>query len=84
MTILRNDVLIRPKLPKEISNNGIVIPENARCRNSCGEIVLVGPKSYLKPGFYMFHVEHTGVPIELEGEVLYLVQERDVLAYTEN
>lgn len=84
MTILRNDILIRPLPPKEVLNSGIVIPESARCRSSCGEVIEVGPKSYLKPGFFMFHVEQAGTPIEYNGETMYLIQERDVLAYTEN
>jgi chaperonin GroES len=75
------------KVPDESerrSKAGLVIPASAttpmrRCLWS--EVVLVGPETRnVKPGDRILFIPHTGLEVDIRGEIFLLLRERDVQA----
>jgi chaperonin GroES len=66
------------------SKAGLVIPASAttpmrRCLWS--EVVLVGPETRnVKPGDRILFIPHTGLEVDIRGEIFLLLRERDVQA----
>src|SRR5438105_15204027 len=80
-------VLVRmPDESERKSKAGLVIPATAvaplkRCVWS--EVVLVGPDTRnVKPGDRVLFLPHSGLEMDVEGEVYLLLRERDVQALT--
>jgi len=85
MKPIRNNVLIKPFAPSEISEGGIFVPLSARKDNNRGTVVAVGngtkdrPMQY-KPGQVVYRVKDWGTPVEIEGEKHYLMDDSAILA----
>jgi chaperonin GroES len=85
MKPVRNNVLIKPFPPNEVSEGGIFVPLSARAENNKVMIVSVGegtPKKpmTLKPGQVAYRVKDWGVPIDVDGERHYLLEDTAILA----
>ena len=85
MKPIRNQVLVRAFKEDEVSANGIIVPESYR-KNGCKvEILEVGNGTAnrpmkLKKGQIAFRVKDWGVPVEENGELLYLMDDKAILA----
>jgi chaperonin GroES len=77
---LEDRVLIRPDAAKTESIAGVIIPEAAQEKPAMGEVLAVGPKAkYLEPGVRVLFAKYSGAEIDLNGELLLVVQEAEVL-----
>ena len=82
---IRNNVLIKPFAGKEITDGGLIIPENLRTPSNKGIVSAVGNGSKGRPmrlnvGEIDFKVKDWGTPVESDGELYYLMDENAVLA----
>jgi chaperonin GroES len=82
---IRNQVLVRAFKDDEVSAGGIIVPESMRKNGNKVEILAVGNGTLnrpmtLKPGMIGFRVENWGVPVEEDGELLYLMEDSAILA----
>jgi chaperonin GroES len=86
MQPIKTLVLVKPCKPDEKTENGLFfIPESFQKRKNKGEIVAVGKGTkdepmLLKTGASVFNIKDCGVPVDINGEVHYLIQQRDILA----
>lgn len=85
MQPIRNQVLIKPFPPDEISEGGIYVPESARKESNKVSIVAVGrgsreKKMTLKPGQVAYRIKDWGTPVDIGGERHYLLEDAAILA----
>ncbi len=85
----RNYILVKPYPVEEKTSGGIILPDSFKERNTKAEIVAIGEGTpalpmTLKTGWAAYHVKGAGTKIEEDGEVYFLMPDRDVLAYEEN
>jgi chaperonin GroES len=85
MQPIRNQVLIKPFPPDEISEGGIFVPESARKESNKVHIVAVGRgtkenKMKLKPGQVAYRIKDWGTPVDIKGERHYLLEDAAILA----
>lgn len=85
MTPIRNNVLFKPFPPDEVSEGGIFVPESARKESNRGVLVAVGNgashrKMKLKAGQVVYRVKDWGTPVEIHGEMHYLMEDAAILA----
>jgi chaperonin GroES len=85
MQPLRNQVLIKPFPPDEISEGGIFVPESARKESNKVHIVAVGRGTKentmkLKPGQVAYRIKDWGMPVDIKGERHYLLEDAAILA----
>lgn len=83
---------VRPFSQTEMSEGGIVIPEEARCNEQWGEVLAVGPGSLnqhtgeritmdFAPGDFCIWNKHDGSEIEIKGHKCFIInRHRSVLA----
>jgi co-chaperonin GroES (HSP10) len=82
---IRNNVLVKPFPPSEISEGGIFVPLSVRKENNRVRVVAVGngtkdrPMQF-KPGQVAYRVAQWGTPVEIEGEKHYLMDDSAILA----
>ena len=85
MKPIRNNVLVKPFPPSEISEGGIFVPLSVRKDNNRGTVIAVGngtkgrPMQF-KPGQVVYRVKDWGTPVEIEGENHYLMDDSAILA----
>jgi chaperonin GroES len=82
---INNNILFKPFRGDEITEGGIVIPENAREESDKGIIVAVGNGTKIRPmklkaGAVGFRVHKWGEPIDINGERHYLMDDKAILA----
>lgn len=82
---IRNNVLVKPFPPSEISEGGIFVPLSVRKENNRVSIVAVGSGTknrpmQFKPGQVAYRVKEWGTPVEIEGEKHYLMDDSAILA----
>ena len=86
---LADRVAIRPIEETEQMKGGLYIPDTAKEKPIQGEIIAVGPgrreKGELVPlevkvGDRVVYGKYSGTQVELEGEVIILIKESDVIA----
>ena len=85
MKPIRSNVLVKPFPPSEISEGGIFVPLSVRKENNRVTIISVGngtkdrPMQF-KPGQGAFRVKDWGTPVEIKGEMHYLMDDSAILA----
>ena len=87
MTPIRSQVLVKPFASDEISEFGIIVPENARKPSNKVMVVKVGNGTKDKPmklkaGQTGYRVQDWGCPVEVEGE-LHFIMDADAIIATE-
>lgn len=85
MQPIRNQILFKPFPPDEVSEGGIFVPDSARKENNRGLVVAVGngsshKKMTLKKGQVVYRVKDWGVPVLIEGEMHYLMEDSAINA----
>lgn len=85
MKPIRSNVLVKPFPPSEQSEGGIFVPLSVRKDNNKGTVVAVGngtkgrPMQF-SPGQVVYRVKDWGMPVEIEGEKHYLMDDSAILA----
>jgi len=87
MTPIRSQVLVKPFPSDEVSEFGIIVPENARKPSNKVMVVKVGNGTKDKPmklkaGQTGYRVQAWGFPVEIEGE-LHFIMDADAIIATE-
>lgn len=87
---LEDRVVIRPALPDEKVQGGIIIPDTAKEKPQRGEIVAVGPGKVsdsgqkiamtVKNGDMVLYGKYSGTEVTVDGEDYLVVRESDILA----
>lgn len=85
MELLRNQILFKPLPANEVSISGLYIPENARAISNKGVIVKTGYGSLknpmrLKNNQIVYRVKDWGEPIEVNGELHFMMDEKAIIA----
>jgi chaperonin GroES len=93
---LHDWAIIKISEPEEKTAAGIIIPEIAKEEPSEGIVVAIGPGRYriekgrmkfipttLRPGQRVIFLKYTAQEVELDGEVITLVREEDILGTSE-
>ncbi len=83
-----DNVLVRPDNPEEVTKGGIYLPDIARAEPLRGTVVAVGPGAKkedgtripmeVKEGDRILYGRYSGAEVEIEGEKLLLMKERDI------
>jgi chaperonin GroES len=87
---LEDRVVIKPALPDEKVQGGIIIPDTAKEKPQRGEIVAVGPGKVsdsgqkipmtVKKGDIVLYGKYAGTEVTVDGEDYLVVRESDILA----
>ncbi|MCF0190836.1 MAG: co-chaperone GroES [Marinilabiliaceae bacterium] len=82
--ILAGKVLVKPQEAETKTVSGIIIPDSAKEKPLCGEVVLVGAAKKdevveVKAGDKVLYGKYSGTEIEIEGEKYLLINHSDVL-----
>jgi chaperonin GroES len=86
LTPLRNEMYVKPFVPKKTTSSGIFIPKTAQNRPSKALVLAVGRGTELHPmtlqkGDIVFHVQGAGTLFNNEqGEDIWLIKSTDCLA----
>lgn len=73
------NILFKP-LPTNEIENGLYVPESARQVNDKGEVWAVGSKAKIEVGTICHRVHLWGTPVLINDEILYLMDEKAILA----
>jgi co-chaperonin GroES (HSP10) len=89
MKPIRDFVLVKPFAPEEITEGGLFLPENYRERNCKAKVISVGRgtakiKMEAKKDDVIFHIKGAGEPVILNNELVFLIRQNDILAYSTN
>ncbi len=84
MQLLRNLIAVKPFASDNISEGGIYVPDNAKERSCKAKVIAVGNKTKLKIGDTVWHIKNAGQELIKNGEIIYLMPDKEVLGYTEN
>ena len=69
-----------------MSDGGIIVPGSFQAESNKGTVVLTGagtkehPMKF-KSGDIVYRVKNHGDPVEIDGELFYLMDQRTILAY---
>lgn len=85
MKPIRNNVLIKPFPPDEISEGGIFVPLSARKENNRATVIAVGDgtagkKMKLRVGQIVHRVKEWGTPVDIDGERHYILDQAAIIA----
>jgi co-chaperonin GroES (HSP10) len=85
MTPIRNQVLVKPFPGDEMSEGGIIVPENVRKPSNRVLVIKTGNGTKDKPmrmrgGIVAYRVKDWGCPVEIGGELHFLMDEGALLA----
>lgn len=85
MSPIRNQILFKPFLSEEITKFGLFVPDSCRRETDKGTIVAVGKGTKDNPmrfsvGDVVYRVHDWGMPVEKNGEYLYLMEDSAILA----
>ena len=86
---IRNKVLLKPMAMQDVTESGIIVPNSFKKRGCQAKIVDVGTGTKNKPmefkaGQTCWHIKDAGLGIEDDGEMYVLIDDYDILGYTEN
>lgn len=82
---IREQIVVIPFAPDDVSEGGIIVPDSAKERSSKATVVATGagtpqwPMTF-KKGDVVFHVKGAGTEIQQGGTKFYLMSARDVLS----
>jgi chaperonin GroES len=75
-------VLVRPDKESEMSDGGIIIPDQAKEKPVQGIILAAGRKcEELWPGAVVVYGKYAGSPVAVDGEVLIILREEEILGF---
>lgn len=75
------NVVIRPEEPEQTTSTGLYIPPTAQKTNTTGIVLSVGPDAKgLSEGDKVLYPEFAGASVQHEGEELFVVPVRDIMA----
>lgn len=83
------NILVRPLEAVEVSKGGIVLPDTAKEKPQEGEVLAIGTGKWIegklvpldvKVGDKVLFTKYAPNEIKLDGEELYILEEKDVLA----
>ena len=88
---LEDRIVVRASEPEEMTVSGLVIPDTAKEKPQQGEVLAVGPGRRaentgevipmdLKTGDTVVYSKYGGTEITIDGEALWILTSRDVLA----
>jgi co-chaperonin GroES (HSP10) len=85
MELIGNQILFKPLPANEVSNAGLFIPETAREISNKGIIVKTGAGTKKNPmrledGMIGYRVKNWGEPVEIHGELHYMMDEKAIIA----
>ena len=85
MQPVRNNILVKPFPPDEVSEGGIFVPESARQESNKLLVIAAGNgsrdrKMPFKKGDVVFRVKDWGEPIDIEGERHYIMDQNAIIA----
>ena len=81
MNPLNKNILFKPFKGSEKTEGGLIVPDSVRKLSSKGIIVEVGNRvTKMKKGDVGFRVKDWGEPIEINGELHYLMNEDAIIA----
>ena len=93
---LRDQIIIEPQSPEEVTESGIVIPDTAeKERPEQGKVIAVGPGKYnedgdqliplsVKKGQVVLFTKYGPTEIKVEGKNYLIAREEDILAIIED
>ena len=83
---LRDLIAVIPCPPDEISDGGIIVPDSFKERGCKAKVIAVGKKSFLKSGYTVWHIAGAGKDdyTEIDGQIVYLMPDKEVLGYIKN
>jgi chaperonin GroES len=81
---LHEKLMVLPFPPEQKTSGGIFIPDTAQERPSKATVIATGNglkdrPMEMMPGDIVFHVKNAGVPIDIDGEVHYILRDADIL-----
>lgn len=81
-----NYLLFKPFKTNGLSSAGLLIPDSCQKESCKGEIVEVGDGTQdtpmqFKKGQIVWRVKDWGIPVIINGEQLYLMEQKDILTY---
>lgn len=82
---IRNEVLVKPFLTESVTSGGLIIPDSCRKHSSRVEIISVGNGTEkepmrLKKGQIGYRVKDWGTPIEENGELYFIMEQKAIIA----
>ena len=82
---LADRVIIRPAQAEEVTAAGIIIPDSAKEKPLKGTVIAVGPGTKdevmeLKDGDTVLYGKYAGTELEIEGDKVLIMRQREVLA----
>lgn len=85
ITPLRNNIVFKPFMQAEKTTGGIIVPESFRKESDRGVIIKVGNGTSKRPmqfkeGQIAYRVHKWGIPIEENGELVYIMDDRAILS----
>jgi chaperonin GroES len=85
MQPIRNNILVKPFPPDEISEGGIFVPESARQESSKMFVIAAGRgtkerKMIFNPGDIVYRVKDWGTPVDINGERHYIMDQNGIIA----
>ena len=83
---IRENVLIKPLPPEEMSEGGIVVPDSFKARNNKAKVIAAGNgiakrRMRFKEGEIVHSIKDCGEELIIDGEKHYLVKDTYILAY---
>ena len=81
-----NNVLFKPFKSSGVSETGLIIPDSCQKELNKGILVAVGdgtqetPMQY-KEGQTVWRVKDWGIPVQIDGEMCYIMEQKDILTY---
>lgn len=85
MKPVRNNILVKPFPSDEISEGGIIVAESCKQVSNKVRVVAVGTGTEkkpmnLKPGDVGFRVKDWGEPVEIDGELHFLMDSSAIIS----
>ncbi len=82
---LADRVVVKPQEQEEVSAGGIIIPSIAQDKTTRGEILAAGggvdgTPLTVKKGDSVIYSKHAGTEIEVDGDPVLIMHERDIFA----
>jgi len=89
LTPLGSNVLVRPFENVQMSKGGIVLPDSAKEKPQEGEVLAIGTGKWIegklvpldvKVGDKVLFTKYAPNEVKVDGEELYILEEKDILA----
>ncbi len=90
---LADRVVVKPIDEESKTKSGIIIPDTAKEKSHRGEVIAVGPGKYddgklvelgVKIGDKVLYKEYSGDEFKLDGNIVIILKEEDIIAVIES